>query len=71
MLTMLGVYLYTLVIICNMLSILNKLTLQKELQNFVSNIVFWTKLKTQQNKNKTSKINTCAGAGTNTSTSRT
>ena len=43
---MLGVYLYTLIFgykYCNMLSILNKLTLQKELQNCVTNNVFWDK----------------------------
>jgi len=42
---MLGLYLYTYVIghkSCNMLSILNKLTLQKTLQNFVTNIVLKT-----------------------------
>ena len=41
-LKMLGRYLYTLIIghkSCNMLSILNKLTLQKVLQNFVTNSV--------------------------------
>jgi len=39
-LKMLGLYLYTLIIchkFCKMSSILNKLTLQKELQNFVTN----------------------------------
>jgi len=49
---MLGLYLYTLRIghkLCNMLSILNKLTLQKELQTFVTNNVFFDKkVKTQQ-----------------------
>ena len=47
---MLGLYLYTLIIgdkFCNMLSILNKLTLQKKLQNPVTNNVFWQKVKTQ------------------------
>jgi len=41
-LKMLGLYLYTLIIghkSCNMLSILNELTLQKELQTFVTNNV--------------------------------
>jgi len=51
-LKMLGLYLYTLIIghkSCNMLSILNKLTLQKELQNFVTcHRVFGQKVKTQQ-----------------------
>jgi len=45
-LKMLGLYLYTLIIghrSCNMLSILNKLILQKELQNFVTKNVFWDK----------------------------
>ena len=43
---MLGLYLYTLIIghnSVNMLSILNKLTLKKELQNFVTNKVFLDK----------------------------
>jgi len=43
---MLGLYLYTLIIghkSCNMLSILNKLTLQKELQNILTNNVFLDK----------------------------
>jgi len=46
MLKMLGLYLYTLIIghnSVNMLSILNKLTLKKELQNFVTNKVFLDK----------------------------
>jgi len=48
---MLGLYLYTLMIShksCKMLSILNKLTLQKDFQNFVTNNVF-----TDKSKNKT------------------
>jgi len=64
---MLGLYLYTLIIshkFGNMLSILNKLTLQKELQTFVTNNVFLDKKgKTQQQQNKTSNIKTLAGAG--------
>jgi len=43
---MLGLYLYTPTIghkSCNMLSILNKLTLKKEMQTFVSNDVFLDK----------------------------
>jgi len=43
---MLGLYLYTLIIShksCKMLSILNKLTLQKYLQNIVTNNVFMDK----------------------------
>ena len=45
-LKMLGLYLYTLIIShksCKMLSILNKLTLQKDLQNIVTNNVFMDK----------------------------
>jgi len=63
---MLGLYLYTLIIrhkLANALSILNKLTLQKKLQHFVTNNVFFDrKLKTQQ-QNKKSNIKTSAGAG--------
>jgi len=62
---MLDLHLYTLIIgykSCNMLSILNKLILQKELQNFVTNNVFGPKVKTQQ-QNKNSNIKTLAGAG--------
>jgi len=47
-LKMLGLYLYTLIIghkSCNRLGIRNKLTLQKEFQNVVTNNVFWTKSK--------------------------
>jgi len=55
-LKMLGLYLYTLIIghkSCNMFIILNKLTLQNELQNFVTNnLFFWQKIKTQHNKTK-------------------
>jgi len=43
---MLGLYFYTLIIghkSCNMLSKLNKLTLQKELQNLVTNNLFLDK----------------------------
>ena len=45
-LKMLGLYLYTLIIShksCKMLSILKKVTLQKDLQNFVTNNVFMDK----------------------------
>ena len=67
MLKMLGLFLYTLIIghkFCNMLSITNKLTLQKKLHNFVTNNVFLdTKEKSQQQQNKTSNIKTLAGAG--------
>ena len=66
-LKMLGLYLYTLIIghkSCNMLSILNKLILLKELQTFVINNVFLDqKVKTQQQQNKKSNIKTLAGAG--------
>ena len=55
-LKMLGLYLYTLIIShksCKMLSILNKLILQKNLQNIVTNNVFMDKkVKTQQQQNK-------------------
>jgi len=47
-----------------MLRILNKLTLYKELQTFVTNNVFFDKkVKTQQEQNKKSNIKTLAGAG--------
>jgi len=52
---MLSLYLYTLIIghkSCNMLNILNKLTLQKVLQIFVTNSVFMDKKK-KHNNNKT------------------
>jgi len=48
MLKMLGLYLYTLVIShksCKLLSILYKLTLQKDLHNFVTSNVFMDKIK--------------------------
>jgi len=50
---MIGQYLYTLIIghkSCNILSILCKLTLQKKLQNVVTNSVFWTKGKTTKTR---------------------
>jgi len=47
-----------------MLSILNKLTLQKKLQSFVTNEVFLDKkVKTQQQQNKKSNRKSLAGAG--------
>jgi len=47
-----------------MFSILNKLTLQKDLQNCVTNSVFdGQKVKTQQQQNRKSNIKTLAGAG--------
>ena len=47
-----------------MLSILNKLTLKRELQTFVINNVFLDKkVKTQQQQGKKSNIKTLAGAG--------
>jgi len=47
-----------------MLSILNKFTLQKELHNFLTNNVFWTKkVKAQQQQNRKSNIKTLAGSG--------
>jgi len=64
---MLGLYLYTLIIShtsSNRLRILNKLTLYKELQTFVTDNVFLdTKVKTQQQQNKKSNIKTLAGDG--------
>jgi len=45
-LNMLGLYLYTLIISnksCEMLSILNELTMRKDLQNIVTNNVFMDK----------------------------
>ena len=67
MLKILGLYLYALLIghkYCNMLSILNKLTLQKILQIFgTNNVVLDKKVKTQQQQNRTSNIKTLAGSG--------
>ena len=64
---MLGLYLYTLKIgqkSCNMLSLLNKLLLQKELQTLWQIMCFWTKSKnTSTTKQKKSNIKTFAGAG--------
>ena len=63
---MLGQYLYTRIIghkSCNMLSMLNKLTLQKKLHFFVTDNVFVNKkVKTQQQQTKKSNIKTLAGA---------
>jgi len=62
---LIGLHLYTFIFghkSCNMLSILNKLTFQKELQNCVTNNVFGQKVKTQQQHNKKSKIITYADA---------
>jgi len=56
---MLGLYLYTLII-----GMLNKLTLKKELQFFVTNNVFLDKkVKSQPQQNKTANIKILAGAG--------
>jgi len=59
----LGRYLYTLMIChksCNMLSLLNKLILQKILQNVVTKNVFWTKSKnTTTTKQKIKHKNPC------------
>jgi len=65
---MTGLYLNTLISVIghnssNLLSILNKLTLQKELQNFVTNNVFWPKGKTSITTNTKSNIKILAGAG--------
>ena len=66
-LKMLGLYLYTLIIghkSCNILSIQNKLKMQKELQTFVTNnvVFFDKKVKTQQSQNVIN-TKTLAGAG--------
>jgi len=65
---MLGLYLYTLTIShksSNMLRILNKLTLYKELQTFETNNVFLDK-KLKHNNNKTIKHkNPCLSRGLN------
>jgi len=64
---MLCLYRYILIIghnSCKMLSILNKLTVQKKFQNCVTNNVFLNKkVNTQQQQNKISNIKTVAGAG--------
>jgi len=65
MLKMLGLYLYTLIIshkFCKLLSILNKLTLQKDMQHFKS-VIMDKKVKTQQQQNRKSNLKTLAGAG--------
>jgi len=50
-----------------MLSMLNKLTLQKKLQNFVTNYVFFDKMyKHNNNQTKQSNIKTLAGAENST-----
>ena len=71
-LKMLGLYLYTLIIghkSCNMLGILNKLILLKELQTIVINNVFLDKkVKTQQQQQQNKKIkhkNICRSRGLN------
>jgi len=64
---MLGLYLYTLTIShksCNMLSILNKLTLQKELQTFVTNnVILDKKINKKTKNNNNNNIKTIAVAG--------
>ena len=65
---MLGLYRNTLIIghkSCNMLGILNKLTLHKKLQNCVTNNVFLDKKSknTTTTKQKQSNIKTLAGTG--------
>ena len=48
----------------SMLSKLNELTLQKELQNFMTNKVFWTKkTQPQQQQNKKANIKIFSRAG--------
>jgi len=46
-----------------MLSVLNKLTLQKALQTFVTIMCFGKNVKTHQQQNKESNIKTLAGTG--------
>jgi len=62
-----SLYLYTLIIShksCKILSILKELTLQKDLQNIVTNKVFFgQKLKTQQQQNKKSNLKTLGRGG--------
>jgi len=59
-------YLYTLVIghkSCNILSFINKWTLQKDFAKYCGKwCVFYKKMKTQQQQNNKSNIKTCAGA---------
>ena len=65
-LKMLGLYLYTLIIghkSSNMLRILNKLTLYKELQTLVTNNVFLDKKVKTQQQNKKLNIKTLAVVG--------
>jgi len=63
---MLGLYLYSLIIehkSCNVLSILNKLTLQKKLKQIVTNNAVSDKnVKTQLQQNNKSYIITLGGA---------
>ena len=65
-LKMLGLYLYSLIIehkSCNVLSILNKLTLQKKLKQIVTNNAVSDKnVKTQLQQNNKSYIITLGGA---------
>jgi len=71
---MLGLYLYTLIIVhrsCNILSILNTLTLQKELQKSVTNNGFLDKKEKHNKKNKKSNKNPCRSRELNPGTSRT
>jgi len=67
LLKMLGLHLYSIIIgnkYCSMLSILNKLTLYKELQTFLKyNVFLDKKVKTQQQQNKKSNIKALAAAG--------
>jgi len=64
---MLGLYLYTHIIgqkSCNILSILNKLALQKRNANFVTSNLFLDNKKIHiNNKTKQNNIKTLAGAG--------
>jgi len=59
---MLGLHLYTLISghqSCSMLTRLNKLTLQKKLQNVVTNNVFWTKKSKNTTTTKSKHKNPC------------
>jgi len=66
---MLGLYRYTLIIghtLYNMLSMLNELTLHRELHNFVPKCVFDKNVKPQQQQNTKLNIKILASAGNQT-----
>ena len=63
---MLGLYLYNLIIghrSCNVLSILNKLILQKKLLNILKNNVFWDQKSKNTTTTKKSNIKKLGGDG--------